>query len=70
MKCILILRRDGQEITHRFDATTLENAEVQSEVLIQKEWRERQMSFPFTKEFPAEATLFCESHTWKDWKEK
>lgn len=70
MKCILILSRGGQETLHRFDEPAYPEAHAKSEVLIRKEWTERQANFPFTKELPAEATLFCESFTWQNWKEK
>lgn len=71
MKCILTLSRNGQETLHRFDdVKTLEEAGTKSEAIIQKEWRERQAEFPFTEELPADATLFCESHTWQKWRKK
>jgi len=70
MKWILVLNRDGQETTHRFDEPAYPEAKAKSEDLIRKEWQERQREFPFTEEFPAEATLFCESFTWQNWKKK
>ena len=70
MKCILILSRDEQEILHQCDASAPEEAKTKSEDLIQKEWQERQKKFPFTEEFPVEATLFCEYFTWEKWRRK
>lgn len=71
MKCILALSRDGKETLHRFDGVkTPEEAKNVAYEMIKKEWQERQREFPFTKEFPATGTLFCESFTWEGWKSK
>ena len=65
LKYMLILTRDKNEIVHRFDASTPEEAAAKAETLIRDEWKKRQETFPFTPESPAETTLFRELSDWR-----